>query len=114
MIKPNFNSKMVRLKVDIFPGLVYHAPLFQFQNGAIKRARVSIKPTDCSRFQFQNGAIKREDVLPGVAPIKEFQFQNGAIKRQDKQIDRSQRNVFQFQNGAIKSAPIIFTSDVQW
>ena len=41
--KPGFNSKMVRLKVFSVPFTKIVSPMFQFQNGAIKRLKSNVE-----------------------------------------------------------------------
>ena len=55
----SFNSKMVRLREWYKPTYLYRPYLFQFQDGAIKRADYCWSIDSSFKFQFQDGAIKR-------------------------------------------------------
>ena len=94
---------MVRLKGLLFIWVTMPRLLFQFQNGAIKRANGELSQVKKIMFQFQNGAIKSIQALKIPAWLPMFQFQNGAIKSILKKKLEEIEGVFQFQNGAIKS-----------
>ena len=55
-----FNSKLVRLKVDLFYFAEFAQGVFQFQTGSIKRAELVQTQRSLLLFQFQTGSIKRE------------------------------------------------------
>ncbi len=51
---------------------------FQFQNGAIKRARAARLRSVLARFQFQNGAIKRQ--IGAVGPQAQHRFNSKMVR----------------------------------
>jgi hypothetical protein len=53
---------MVRLKAAVTTFFEFKEVLFQFQNGAIKRAIFVRYQDSIAKFQFQNGAIKSLDL----------------------------------------------------
>ena len=56
-IQKCFNSKMVRLQVCLIRSKIMGVNMFQFQNGAIARNKLSMINKVTLMFQFQNGAI---------------------------------------------------------
>ena len=61
---------------------------------------------DNMTFQFQYGAIKRAKEDSHIFIMNSFQFQYGAIKSIKDSIMNPYLNLFQFQYGAIKSHAI--------
>ena len=53
-----FNSKMVRLKGELYKGNLAINSEFQFQNGSIKSVSVTLRYARLFLFQLQNGSIK--------------------------------------------------------
>ena len=83
----SFNSKLVRLKVDI-PQTDFSRLDRRF-NSKLVRLKAFDKSEDMlyfgDTFQFQTGAIKRLTNCPSARLIKKFQFQTGAIKSVTRQ-----------------------------
>ena len=77
---PNFNSSVVRLKVDLTYPVNDGFSVFQFQCGTIKSMKLNVYTATMLHFNSSVVRLKEDKRINDLA-VERFQFQCGTIKR---------------------------------